>query len=135
MKVEEQNEKLIEKKQKENKKKKEQKRESTPTPPEQDEFFGYTNAAKYQLFILFFLLGIINHLGTILVMRRSSACLRIRNEGLCNNIYICCYNFLSFYKDNKFKNLHKSFLQKKSCIYMLLDDGRIFVNVCCFDIT
>lgn len=33
-----------------------------------DDFQGYTTIAKYQLFILFFLLGIINHLGTILVM-------------------------------------------------------------------
>ena len=33
-----------------------------------DDFQGYTKAAKYQLFILFFFLGIINHLGTILVM-------------------------------------------------------------------
>ena len=33
-----------------------------------DDFQGYTKAAKYQLFILFFLIGIINHLGTILVM-------------------------------------------------------------------
>ena len=65
MKEEGQNEKLIEKNQKE---KKEQKRESTLKLPEQDEFFGYTKAAKYQLFILFFFLGIINHLGTILVM-------------------------------------------------------------------
>jgi len=65
MKEKGQNEKLIEKNQK---KKKDQPRLSTPTLPEQDEFFGYTTAAKYQLFILFFLLGIINHLGTILVM-------------------------------------------------------------------
>ena len=35
---------------------------------EQDDFEGYSKAAKYQLFILFFFLGIINHLGTILVM-------------------------------------------------------------------
>ena len=33
-----------------------------------DDFQGYSKAAKYQLFVLFFFLGIINHLGTILVM-------------------------------------------------------------------
>ena len=33
-----------------------------------DDFQGYSKIAKYQLFGLFFLLGIINHLGTILVM-------------------------------------------------------------------
>ena len=33
-----------------------------------DDFQGYSTIAKYQLFLLFFLLGIINHLGTILVM-------------------------------------------------------------------
>ena len=33
-----------------------------------DDFQGYTKAAKYQLFVLFFFIGIINHLGTILVM-------------------------------------------------------------------
>ena len=35
---------------------------------QEDDFQGYTKAAKYQLFILFFFIGIINHLGTILVM-------------------------------------------------------------------
>ena len=35
---------------------------------EVDEFEGYTRAAKYQLFTLFFFLGVLNHLGTILVM-------------------------------------------------------------------
>jgi hypothetical protein len=35
---------------------------------EEDDFQGYSSASKYQLFILFFFLGIINHLGTILVM-------------------------------------------------------------------
>ena len=64
----EQNEKLIEVNQKEKKKKKDQQRLSTPKLPEEDDFFGYTKAAKYQLFILFFFIGIINHLGTILVM-------------------------------------------------------------------
>ena len=34
----------------------------------EDEFAGYTKAAKYQLFALFFFLGVLNHLGTILVM-------------------------------------------------------------------
>jgi hypothetical protein len=34
----------------------------------EDDFKGYSKAAKFQLFGLFFLLGIINHLGTILVM-------------------------------------------------------------------
>ena len=68
MKEEGKTEKLVETNQEEKKKKKEPKRVSTPKLPEQDEFFGYTKAAKYQLFILFFLLGIINHLGTILVM-------------------------------------------------------------------
>ena len=34
----------------------------------EDEFEGYTKAAKYQLFSLFFFLGVLNHLGTILVM-------------------------------------------------------------------
>ena len=33
-----------------------------------DDFKGYTSEAKYKLFALFFSLGIINHLGTILVM-------------------------------------------------------------------
>jgi len=33
-----------------------------------DDFAGYSKIAKYQLFGLFFLLGIINHLGTILVL-------------------------------------------------------------------
>ena len=33
-----------------------------------DDFQCYSKAAKYQLFILFFFIGIINHLGTILVM-------------------------------------------------------------------
>ena len=33
-----------------------------------DDFQGYSKIAKYQLFILFFFIGIINHLGTILVM-------------------------------------------------------------------
>ena len=33
-----------------------------------DDFQGYSKSAKYQLFILFFFIGIINHLGTILVM-------------------------------------------------------------------
>ena len=33
-----------------------------------DDFQGYSKSAKYQLFVLFFFLGIINHLGTILVM-------------------------------------------------------------------
>ncbi len=33
-----------------------------------DDFKGYTTKAKYQLFGLFFAIGIINHLGTILVM-------------------------------------------------------------------
>ena len=35
---------------------------------EEDDFYGYSKAEKYKLFILFFFLGIINHLGTILVM-------------------------------------------------------------------
>ena len=34
----------------------------------ENEFEGYTRAAKYQLFALFFFLGVLNHLGTILVM-------------------------------------------------------------------
>ena len=34
----------------------------------EDEFAGYTKAAKYQLYALFFFLGVLNHLGTILVM-------------------------------------------------------------------
>ena len=34
----------------------------------EDEFAGYTRAAKYQLYALFFFLGVLNHLGTILVM-------------------------------------------------------------------
>ena len=37
-------------------------------PEANDDFEGYTTIAKYQLYILFFLIGIINHLGTILVM-------------------------------------------------------------------
>ena len=35
---------------------------------EDDDFKGYTKISKFLLFFLFFLLGIINHLGTILVM-------------------------------------------------------------------
>ena len=34
----------------------------------EDDFEGYTRSAKYQLFALFFFLGVLNHLGTILVM-------------------------------------------------------------------
>ena len=33
-----------------------------------DDFKGYTHYEKYKLFVLFFFMGIINHLGTILVM-------------------------------------------------------------------
>ena len=35
---------------------------------DEDDFKGYSKPAKYKLFLLFFCLGIINHLGTILVM-------------------------------------------------------------------
>ena len=35
---------------------------------EDDDFRGYSRTSKYLLFFLFFWLGIINHLGTILVM-------------------------------------------------------------------
>ena len=35
---------------------------------EEDDFQGYSRTSKYLLFFLFFWLGIINHLGTILVM-------------------------------------------------------------------
>ena len=65
--LETQKEELINKKQKnKNKKKKETKEE--PKVEQEDDFFGYRKSAKYQLFVLFFFLGIINHLGTILVM-------------------------------------------------------------------
>lgn len=35
---------------------------------EQNDFAGYSNSSKIQLFSLFFFIGILNHLGTILVM-------------------------------------------------------------------
>ena len=35
---------------------------------EQNDFAGYSKSAKFQLFALFFFLGVLNHLGTILVM-------------------------------------------------------------------
>ena len=35
---------------------------------EQNDFAGYSTSARIQLFCLFFLIGILNHLGTILVM-------------------------------------------------------------------
>ena len=34
----------------------------------EDDFKGYTKKSKYLLFLYFFCMGIINHLGTILVM-------------------------------------------------------------------
>ena len=62
---------LTQKKQEENEEKlenEEPKKFEEKIDDQDDDFQGYSKAAKYQLFMLFFLIGIINHLGTILVM-------------------------------------------------------------------
>ena len=62
---------LTQKKQEENDQKlenEEPKKFEEKIDDQDDDFQGYSKAAKYQLFMLFFLIGIINHLGTILVM-------------------------------------------------------------------
>ena len=52
----------------EKEKEKEKEKEDILKNLEDDDFKGYTKTSKYLLFFLFFWLGIINHLGTILVM-------------------------------------------------------------------
>ena len=57
----------------------------------EDEFEGYTKAAKYQLFSLFFFLGVLNHLGTILVMTGG----RLLARKLEMNDYVPIYTSVS----------------------------------------
>jgi len=93
---------------------------------QEDDFKGYSKAAKYQLFVLFFFIGIINHLGTILVMTGGrllaieldmrdylsiytsvatifSVCTRILNSKLClkvsykKRVVIICFWMMAGY--------------------------------------
>ena len=93
---------------------------------QEDDFQGYSKAAKYQLFVLFFFIGIINHLGTILVMTGGrllaieldmrdylsiytsvatifSVCTRILNSKLClkvsykKRVVIICFWMMTGY--------------------------------------
>ena len=56
-----------------------------------DEFEGYTGAQKCQLFGLFFFLGVLNHLGTILVMTGG----RLLAKQLDMNDYVPIYTSVS----------------------------------------
>jgi hypothetical protein len=57
----------------------------------EDEFEGYTKSAKYQLFALFFFLGVLNHLGTILVMTGG----RLLAKQLDMGDYVSLYTAVS----------------------------------------
>ena len=56
-----------------------------------DEFEGYTKRAKCLLFTLFFFLGVLNHLGTILVMTGG----RLLARQLDMNDYVPIYTSVS----------------------------------------
>jgi hypothetical protein len=56
-----------------------------------DDFKGYTTEAKYKLFGLFFAIGIINHLGTILVMTGG----RLLSKELDMDDYLSIYTSAS----------------------------------------
>ena len=57
----------------------------------ENDFEGYTRAAKYQLFALFFFLGVLNHLGTILVMTGG----RLLAKQLDMGDYVSLYTAVS----------------------------------------
>ena len=58
---------------------------------EENDFEGYTRSAKYQLFSLFFFLGVLNHLGTILVMTGG----RLLAKQLDMGDYVSLYTAVS----------------------------------------
>ena len=58
---------------------------------EENDFEGYTKSAKYQLFSLFFFLGVLNHLGTILVMTGG----RLLAKQLDMGDYVSLYTAVS----------------------------------------
>ena len=58
---------------------------------EENDFEGYTRSAKYQLFALFFFLGVLNHLGTILVMTGG----RLLAKQLDMGDYVSLYTAVS----------------------------------------
>ena len=115
-----------------------------------DDFQGYTKAAKYQLFVLFFFLGIINHLGTILVMTGGrllafelkmddyvtiytsvatifSVLTRIINSKLClkvsykKRVVIICFWMMAGYLSMfAVLTLHKTILKKYNVLCFIL---------------
>ena len=115
-----------------------------------DDFQGYTKAAKYQLFILFFFIGIINHLGTILVMTGGrllafelkmddyvtiytsvatifSVLTRIINSKLClkvsykKRVVIICFWMMAGYLSMfAVLTLHKTILKKYNVLCFIL---------------
>ena len=68
-----------------------EKKESIFKNLEEDDFKGYSRISKYLLFFLFFWLGIINHLGTILVMNGG----RLLAFELGMNQYLQIYTSVS----------------------------------------
>ena len=115
-----------------------------------DDFQGYTKAAKYQLFVLFFFIGIINHLGTILVMTGGrllafelkmddyvtiytsvatifSVLTRIINSKLClkvsykKRVVIICFWMMAGYLSMfAVLTLHKTILKKYNVLCFIL---------------
>ena len=79
---------------------------------EEDDFKGYSKISKFLLFFLFFWIGIINHLGTILVMsggRLLAIELKMR-DYLQIYKYISSNNIFSANKINKFQIMFKSII-------------------------
>ena len=76
----------------------------------EDEFAGYTRAAKYQLYALFFFLGVLNHLGTILVMTGG----RLLSIQLGMNDYVPIYISVSTVFNLAIRLLNSKFCLKVS---------------------
>ena len=76
----------------------------------EDEFAGYTRAAKYQLYALFFFLGVLNHLGTILVMTGG----RLLSIQLGMNNYVPIYISVSTVFNLAIRLLNSKFCLKVS---------------------
>ena len=76
----------------------------------EDEFAGYTRAAKYQLYALFFFLGVLNHLGTILVMTGG----RLLSIQLDMNNYVPIYISVSTVFNLAIRLLNSKFCLKVS---------------------
>ena len=76
----------------------------------EDEFAGYTRAAKYQLYALFFFLGVLNHLGTILVMTGG----RLLARQLNMDDYVPIYTSVSTVFNLAIRLLNSKFCLKVS---------------------